>query len=160
MSQQTIKDLVKDFRLNSKIKDFSYIFTSNIADEFHYEFKRQLREESLQGKLYIYMLTFTIDPKKHPEITPEITDVIDDLIKSQASRTALKIKNYSYVKEFHKDGRPHWHALIVTYKALAKDRFNYYISKYGNIDISKNNSQQTDEIVNYMSKSAEIVTLK
>lgn len=122
----------------------------NIANEFHREFKRQLKTSDY--KRHVYMLTYTIDPNKYKENADEI----EEYINRQHTRTALKIEQYQVVKEFCKNGMPHWHALVVTTKPLKKDRFNYYISKYGNIDISKNKAQETAEILNYMTKSGEI----
>jgi hypothetical protein len=157
---QTIQELVKDFRQNNNKKDYSYIFTSNIADDFHREFKRQIKEDDKISKGHIYMLTFTIDPNKHKIVTDELLYEIEKLINSQHSRTALKVRRYLTVREYHKNKRPHWHALIITDRPLAKDRFNHYIKKYGNIDLSKSKSQQPSEIVNYMSKTGDIVTHK
>lgn len=114
-------------------------------------------QKKLNGTEYIYMLTFTIDPNKWPDITPEREALIEDLIRQQGLRTGLGIKRYSYVKEHHANGRPHFHALCVTSKPLKKDRFNHYCSRYGNIDISKSKAQQDANVLNYMSKENDII---
>lgn len=107
--------------------------------------------------IYTYMLTFTTDPSKWPEISPERESMIEDLVRQQGLRTGLGIKKYSYVKERHANGRAHFHSLIQTTKPLKKDRFTHYISRYGNIDISKSKAQQDANVINYMSKENDII---
>lgn len=107
--------------------------------------------------IYTYMLTFTTDPSKWPEISPEREAMIEDLVRQQGLRTGLGIKKYSYVKERHANGRAHFHSLIQTTKPLKKDRFNHYITRYGNIDISKSKAQQDANVINYMSKENDII---
>lgn len=156
-----INQIVSQFRLDSKqgkSTDWAdEIFLSGISYTFHNEFKRQLKEDSSKDKKHVYMLTYTVDPNKYNKGDD---DKIEELIIAQKDRKALEIVTYAYVKESCKNGMPHWHALIVTKRPLKKDRFNYYISKYGNIDISKNKAQITTEIINYMSKTGEITYLK
>lgn len=110
-----------------------------------------------QQTIYTYMITFTIDPSKWPEITPEREALIEDLIRQQGLRSGLGIVKYSYVKERHANGRPHYHALIQTTKPLKKDRFNHYIARYGNVDISKSKAQGDANVINYMSKENDII---
>lgn len=120
---------------------------------FHSEFTKQLKARDV--KKYIYMVTFTIDPKIHPILTEELEDQIETFIIKQGERPALKVLEMEFAKEAHKDGRPHWHALVVTSKPLAKNRFNYYISKFGNVDVRKNNQGTTEEIKNYINKDSK-----
>lgn len=114
--------------------------------------QKKLNKETI----YRYMITFTLDPSKWPEISPERESMVDDLVKQQGLRTGLGIKKYSYVKEHHANGRPHWHAFISTTKSLKRDRFNHYITRYGNIDISKSKAQTDANVLNYMSKEGDI----
>lgn len=116
-------------------------------------FKRRMRESQTQR--HIYMVTFTLRPDK-----VDAEDHAQELIEAQAQRTALKILEFHLVKERTKNGIAHWHACIVTSTPLKKDRFNYYVQKFGNIDIAKNKAQQTSEILNYMTKTGEINRLK
>lgn len=103
---------------------------------------------------YLYMVTFTIDPKKFAGQEDEV----EDYILSQNDRSALRIIQFELVKERCKSGQAHWHALIETEKCLKTDRFNYYKSKYGNIDISKSKTNDEEEIKNYIYKTGAVVT--
>jgi len=124
---------------------------------FSAELKKQLKRGN--QKEFIYMVTFTIDKKKVEDLSESKIDEIEYYISSQKNRKALNLLKFSIVREQCKDGTPHWHALMISSKYLAKDRFNYYINKFGNIDISKNKSNCSQEIINYMSKSGTIKDL-
>lgn len=113
----------------------------------------------VHGISYLYMVTFTIDPKKHPEVTDDLVNQIELYISSLTQRVALKIIYLSYVKELHKDGRPHWHVAIKTVKSLDKSRFCTYQKKFGNIDFSPSKTQSLDEMLNYMDKEGSRVEL-
>lgn len=113
--------------------------------KFHTILARRLKEAKL--KRYIYLLTFTLDVKKCEQY-----ELAEEYIKGQVKRSALKIKQFHYVKEFHKSGVPHFHVAIETLKPLKKDRFNYYIKKFGNLDISRTKAQTIQEALNYISK--------
>lgn len=112
-------------------------------------------------KYYQYMVTFTLDPSKVADpISQEREDKIDDLVKCQGTRPGLKIVHYSYVKEYHKNGRPHWHSCVVTSVPLKLDRFINFTNRYGTVkidkskllDFKKNWAQQIGDIQNYLSK--------
>lgn len=135
-------------------EDFLQEHSKVIFDDlpsWHTAFKKQRDLHFKKSKRYIYMITYTIDPKKYPEVSDELIDEIEDYIKKQGQREALKVISYEYVREKHKNGRPHWHAVIETEKFLKKDRFNYY-KKYGNFDLSKTKAQTAQEALNYISK--------
>lgn len=104
-------------------------------------------KKSKQKKYYYYLITFTLKEDTNDE------EKIHQYIKKQLQRKALKIVEAHLAKEYTKKGRPHWHASVKSEKYLAKDRFNYFVKKYGNIDISKNNSQTLEESINYINKS-------
>lgn len=130
---------------------------SGITPEYQ-AFKKAFIEycDSSRFKSYLYMVTFTIDKKKFKGIDDEV----EAFIRRQATRKPLKITRFLLVKEYCKSGVAHWHALIKTIIPLKKDRFNYYISKFGRIDISKSKTNDEDEIINYMSKSGTIECLR
>lgn len=115
---------------------------------FHKRLKHYLTKD--KKKKYYYLVTFTL------RNIPEDIESIEEYIVSQANRRALQILEFHWVREYTKAEVPHWHVCIVTTKALKKDRFNYYIQRYGNIDISKNKAQTTDEMLNYMTKTNKI----
>lgn len=107
-------------------------------------------------KRYFYMVTFTVDRKKCKD--PE--EDIEYCIELQGKRAALQIIKFEYVKEYTKNNVPHWHALVITKKPLAKDRFSHYIKKIGNIDISKSKSQYSQHIYDYIKKEPNHVLKK
>lgn len=115
-----------------------------------YEQFVQLKKKS--KPVYIYMLTFTISPGKHPLITRELEELIENYIKSQFTRKALRVCEAHYVKEHHKDGRPHWHVSVQTECAIKKSLFTYYQQKYGNIDFSRTKGKTVKTALTYMSK--------
>lgn len=99
------------------------------------------------NKRYVYMITFTLSPNSKAD-----QKSVEEFISNQARRTALQIVKFEMVKEYTKKGVPHWHALVVSKKHLAKDRFKHYIENYGNIDISKSKSQDSQHIYDYIKK--------
>lgn len=141
-----IKDLQEE-------NDTEWVIEHILRNDFHSEYIKQVKAKDI--KKYVYMVTFTVDPNKITELDEEREDEIETFIIKQSKRTALQLNRYDVVKEHHKDGRPHWHVLAVTRKPLKKDRFNYYIKKYGNIDISKSKSGDPVEIENYIHKTGE-----
>lgn len=118
-------------------------------------FKEEIKRQSSK-KRYLYLVTFTVDPKKYSGEEQE--DEIENYILKQGNRPALRLIQFQLVKERCKSGMPHWHAFIESEKCLKKDRFNYYISKYGKIDISKSKTNDEDEIINYIYKTGAEVT--
>ena len=67
--------------------------------------------------------------------------------------TALQIEKAHIVKEYTKKNVPHWHASVISKRYISKDRFESYIKRFGNVDISKNHSHQYENMTKYMSKS-------
>lgn len=146
-----MEDIAKRYLKNLQDgDDTEWVNTYIPRSDFHKAFRKALKGTKL--KKYIYMVTFTLNPTIHPDVDDTLELEVADYIEKQAIRSALKITRFEYVKEHHKSGRPHWHALIETNKPLKKDRFNYYCKKYGAIDIAKNKAQQNTEILNYISK--------
>lgn len=110
---------------------------------------KQLRRNS---KVYQYMVTFTIDPSKHPIITDELEVKIIGYLESQPDRPSLQVIECSYVKELCKSGKPHFHMKICTRKALRSDAFSQYVKVYGNVDISRSKHTNGKHIDIYMNK--------
>lgn len=111
----------------------------------------------MRQKTYQYMVTFTVDPAKHPEI-PE--DKIETYIESQADRPALCVEHLSYVKEKHKNGRSHWHAKFITTRAIRTDAFTQYNKIYGKTDISRSKHTNGQHIDIYLNKEGTTKTVK
>lgn len=116
---------------------------------------KRIKKVKQDAKLkdYIYMITFTISPKLHPEITDPLVKEIEHYIREQGSRTGLHVKEMHLVKELHKNKRPHWHVGIVTTKSIKKSLFTYYQKKYGSLDFKSNKGKNIQDILGYMSKS-------
>lgn len=118
---------------------------SDYADLFHKAVVRSFKG----GKIYLYMLTFTKDPKK--DVT-DSDDKIEKYIISVLKRTDPKelwVVREGGDKE-HK--HIHWHVMIQTPEYLRSERFQYYRKKYGNIDISKSHTKNPKHIFDYISK--------
>lgn len=99
-------------------------------------------------KYYCYLVTFTLSPKNTTS-----AEIVEEYIRSQFLRAPLKVTEAHMTKELTKKGVPHWHVSVKTTLPLKKDRFNYYIQKYGAIDISKSRAQNLEEGINYINKS-------
>lgn len=113
-------------------------------------FKQYLKsKDEPPEKLYHYMITFTLRPDK-----VESSESAEEYIVKQFSKRkdTLLISEAHYSKELTKKGVPHWHVAVQTKKPLKKDRFNYYVKLYGNIDVSKTKAQTLEEAINYISK--------
>jgi hypothetical protein len=99
---------------------------------------------------YIYMLTFTIDPKRHKN--PDLKEIEEYIIK-QLKRKPLQITKAYLVKEGNgKDVHHHWHAAISTKKYLKADRFAYYQKLYGRYQINRSKTDDINETLIYISK--------
>lgn len=102
------------------------------------------------NKNYYYLITFT----KREDILIE-DESIEQYIIKQFQRKPLQITEAHIVKEKTKKGQSHWHVSVSAKKCLKKDRFNYYIKKYGYIDISKSRHNSLEEGINYINKVSQ-----
>lgn len=126
---------------HQKLRD---TLTLNFMDKYEKYLKQHKPKKD-----YRYLVTFTLDTKK---TLPE-DDVVEGYIISQfVDRDALKVIEAHIVKEKTQQNISHWHVAVSTAKCLKKDRFNYYIKKYGNIDISGTKAQTLNEALNYINK--------
>jgi len=99
-------------------------------------------------ELFCYLVTFTLKPS----IQPTEYDKIQQYIISQFRRPPLKVVEAHIVREMTQNNVAHWHVAVSTNKWLKKDRLNYYIKKYGKVDISKSKHNSIQESMNYISK--------
>lgn len=129
------------------------IAKTNQYREFHKEFVKQMK--ALKKNYYYYLITFTLNKN----INPDQYDQIEKFIISQALRPALKIVEAHYAREYTKKGIAHWHMAIKSTKFIAKNRFNYYIKNYGNIDISKSTNKSLEESINYINKEQQSIQI-
>lgn len=117
------------------------------------------RKERL-AKTYQYLVTFTIDPAKHPEVGQELEDKIQTYIETIPKRPALRLNKCAYTRELHKSGRPHWHVKIQTKKPLRTDAFTTYTKTFGNIDISRSKHTKDEAHIDfYLNKENTMKTL-
>jgi len=128
-------------------------------NDFHHSFVRFLANKDKQ--LYCYLVTFTLSVGCMPTFPSpkyltknEYYQEVEDYIEKQFKRKPLKITEAHMVREYTKKGIPHWHVAVSCEKHLAKNRFNYYSRKYGNVDISKSKCQNIQESLNYINKSS------
>lgn len=123
--------------------------------------KKQLVKimDKISGKVkyYHYLITFTKDPQKCKNVTNEF---LESYIEKQMKRAPLQITQCYLVREGDDvDVHVHWHCAVQTLKCLKKDRFHYYVKKYGNIDISISKVQNLEESINYLSKDSTPVVV-
>lgn len=111
----------------------------------------------LRKKTYQYLVTFTVDPAKHPEVDEP---KVEAYIRAQADRPALEVEHLSFVKEHHKNGRPHWHAKFITTRAIRSDAFTQFNKIYGKTDISRSKHTNGQHIDLYLQKEGTMVTVK
>lgn len=103
----------------------------------------------------MYLLTFTLDPKKFPEVDNDLISAVQTYLEDQSKRK-LGFTRYEYAMELHENGRPHWHVAVQCSGILKKSAFKYYTSKYGTMDISRTRGKSFNTILDYISKDTII----
>lgn len=106
-------------------------------------------------KVYRYLLTFTLKP----EAVSKSEQAQAWLYKQAERRDTLGIRRMFIARETTKKNVPHWHVAIETSKPLKADRFHYYRSLYGYVDLSRTKAQTIQEALNYISKESVPVEL-
>lgn len=107
------------------------------------------------SKKYKYMLTFTIDPKKH-EVTSDLKDKIEIYI-CNLMRKPETTKCY-YVRE-HDKTNCHWHVILYRKSAIKSDYLSYYKKTFGHVDISRSKDLSDTHSEKYLSKESEIIQI-
>jgi len=116
-----------------------------------YYIQEHIKKLKASVSKYAYFITFTLKPNADEQ---SAYNLILDIRDKRAQ--ALHITKMDIVREHTRSGVAHWHTYIEANKPIKKDRFNYYIQHYGNIDIKKANPKDYLEIQNYMSKEGII----
>lgn len=118
-------------------------------------FQNQIKREIKKlNERFIYMLTFTIDTsKKTISTTDDIKQIEDYIIKLLNSKSLSHIIKSHLTYEIGKSGNHHWHVYAECSRCLKKDRFKTYIKKYGNVDISRSKTNNTEHIMKYINKT-------
>jgi len=157
-SYRAILSLSPDMEIEEKVA----IVTSHDADVFFRKMRKLPEEKRLKfwdwfnGKeqTYMYMVTFTIDPKK-----PHDVDNIEAYIHKQPLRSEFRTKSAYIVREYTKAGQAHWHMSIVTGKSLRNDAFKYYREKYGSVDKRTSVYNNQADALLYMGKQGEPIKI-
>lgn len=112
-----------------------------------------------KGKDYHYMITFTIDPKRHDVKSEELHKEIQNYITKRTKM--LKVQQAYIVQEGgdEEEKHTHWHVSLLSKKPIKGNRFAYYKIKYGNYDYSPSKNGNNEEALNYMSKQTEPVLI-
>lgn len=121
---------------------------------FNMLYKKLVNEYENANKTYTYMLTFTIDPKKHDVNDPKLHLEIEDyILKWAVRRTPLRA---DYVREGTDEDHKHthWHLGLEMKKYIDFSNFlKFYRNSYGIVDISKSYSNLYKNILKYINKS-------
>lgn len=103
-------------------------------------------------KDYYYLLTFTIDPKRHPNLN-DFT--FQDEVQQYISKLVKSIGRNIYISKEHDFTNVHWHVSLITSKPIVHSKLRYYKNIYGNIDVSRSKKQTQEYSINYISKDTE-----
>lgn len=154
--------------ISNRIFDCEYDFDTQSASqvltvmtEHHRQMKRFIKmynkyvDAFSNEKAYRYLLTFTLKP----EAVSKSEQAQAWLYKQAERRDTLGIRLMFIARETTKKNVPHWHVVIETSKPLKADRFHYYRSLYGYVDLSRTKAQTIQEALNYISKESAPVKL-
>ncbi len=126
------------------------VHEKNKGKEFHLAIKKYLLKRDYENKEFYYLITFTLNEEHKNDDEVKVYNYI----KSRLRRPALQIVKAHLVMEHTKQGIPHYHASVISKKFISKDRFKYYVKKFGYIDISKSHHKDYRILFKYISKEA------
>lgn len=149
-------DEATDYYLNEIIRN-------NQSHTFHQNFKRVTAKINRElRKPCIYMLTFTLDPKKvDVKDMYEIQHIEQYITKFISTTKQLELTSFDIVREGSdmENVHTHWHVCITNKGYIDKKIFNTYIRKYGHIDVSLNKTNNYDSVITYMSKTNKVISV-
>lgn len=107
-------------------------------------------------KKYRYMVTFTIDPKRHA-LNNETYDKVEKYIIKQLKSKAKSIETCYLVREGGDDEHKHvhWHTVFEALVPCDSSRFDYYEKLYGNFYFEPTKTQNLDSGMKYISKQLQ-----
>lgn len=129
--------------------------------DFYIKHQKDILNDAKNAKFpgeYKYMITFTVDPKKHPnmnsaEFQTRVSDYIIKLLKPLSDR-------FYFVQE-HSDTNVHWHCVIHRATRFPFVKLQYYKKVYGSVDVSKSRDVLNDQnSINYLKKEGKIINIK
>lgn len=109
-----------------------------------------------KDKTYTYMVTFTIDPKKHNVNDIKLHDEIENYVIDYA--LARKPIRCDYVKEGTDEDHKHthFHLGLETKKYIDfSNSLKFFNKKFGNTDISRSYSNIYNNVLIYINKSIQ-----
>jgi hypothetical protein len=139
--------------------------SENVPTDRKRAFARKLADsmtiyERARRSCYYYMLTLSVDPKKHPEDTPQFLALVEDRISNMHTRMSARgIVGLVYVREYTQAGRAHWHVAVRSEAPMESRHFSWYRKHVGNYTFSRNRTQNPQTMIDYLSKDEEIVTI-
>lgn len=138
-------EFLKKFELygNIRVPEFYEWFVCNM-EQIHRDAKHYI-----PPRIYKYMVTFTIDPKRHEPTDALLQERIEEYIVGLFNKDLYD--KFYFVKE-HATSNCHWHCVVYTSKALKYDRLTYYKTKYGNVDVSRSHELNDEHTMKYLSK--------
>lgn len=146
----SLNDIKKWYSLDTEERREYYLSRIKVNDNISIgrmeDWLTYMRQYNPNRKKYLYLVTFT---KRNPD---DNDDIIENYIKTQFKRPPLQVTEAYIAKEKTKEGISHWHVAVETERILKKDRFNYYVKKYGFVDISKSKGTNIETPLNYISK--------
>ncbi len=108
----------------------------------------------LTDKEYVYLATFTLDPKKNAPA-------------SKLKQAVYRLKDRPYIKylevceEKHKSGVMHYHAAIKSSQRIHGPSFKqYFVKKYGRTDLSPSKTGDISPTLEYIRKDGISTILK
>lgn len=107
-------------------------------------------------KIYKYMITFTLDPKKVDINDIQKKDHIENYIVKLLTKP--ETQKFYYSRE-HESTNTHWHCVIHRTCALRSDYLTYYKKHYGNVHVSRSKDLSDTHSEQYLSKESEIIKI-
>lgn len=107
----------------------------------------------LFGKVYVYMVTFTLDPKKN-SFSEKLYNKVEKYIKKQMSNLKSVTKLFIVREGGDEDHKhTHWHCAVESTKYIKKyDYGKYYQKIFGSVDHSKSVTGDLQHTLMYMNK--------
>ncbi len=108
----------------------------------------------LTDKSYVYLATFTLDPKKNSS-SAKLKQAVNRL-KDRPYITYLEVAT-----EKHKSGAVHYHAAIKSSQRIHGPSFKqYFVRKYGRTDLSPSKTGDIEPTLVYIRKDGNTTILK
>lgn len=147
-STGTMAIMLNDYFMNEIGED-----TCKVS-KFAVELKKQIKARDKKNKRYMYMITFTCDPRKIDVKCDFMMKANEEYILDRLKKPGLKLVRLEYVREGGDDTHKHthWHCGVVSKRYLDKWDFKTYLKNVGRIDVDISKSSNFKHIQVYMNK--------